>query len=202
MNLKEDWKNALDLKRAVHIPQALDYQMQWSEAIELLDLAASKVNTDGAKIWKDFEKGNFTVIGECATRHFGFFQSSFPENYSDKITIAVDSIIKEIDSPTRTDAGQIFANFISSYGYESTPHRDNWPVLYLQLVNSVVWEIYDFGNLDDVKQEIKLNAGDALLIPKGTVHNVKVIEPRFSLSFGFGDSSAFDESVYTEYIES
>jgi ribosomal protein L16 Arg81 hydroxylase len=62
-------------------------------------------------------------------------------------------------------------------------HYDDKSVIYIQLINSVVWNVWE----NDVKKEFVLEPGDIMFMPKMIEHEVIPLMPRVAITFGIKD---------------
>ena len=58
-------------------------------------------------------------------------------------------------------------------------HHDEKSVIYVQLINSVIWHVWENG----VKKEFLLEPGDMIFVPKMTDHEVVPLMPRVGITF-------------------
>ena len=143
----------------------------------------------------------FLTKGEMGMRQLGFFQFLLhtPSTYN-FINESLNTLSKELEIKTdflngEDYAVQMFMN-LTSNDYSSSPHADNWSVIYLQLLGDVRYIIRN-KNEKIIQDEI-INPGDVVLIPKGSIHEILPLTPRVSLSFGMNYNQ---EETFSEYIE-
>jgi len=194
--MKENLKTFAEQGKFMVVKNYFRSDFTWSDAIYYLNNASN----EKSNFMDGFKKLGSEVKNLAVQRGFGFFQILL--NNSERhpfIYNSLNSLYKEIeDDQYKPSAHQVFINLFDD-GHQSGPHKDNWDVMYLELIGDVLWEAFDeAGNV--IEMEV-VSPGDAVIVPKGVIHNVAVLTPRVSLSTSFNYESEQEDPVMTEYID-
>jgi hypothetical protein len=181
MKIIDEFEKLKKDKKALLLPSYFNLKFDWNDGVALLNNASNDNNN--LDIMKSFEEIGFNTKGSLATRAVAYFQSliSFPSQYKE-IDDVIKSIYKDLNCHENIpQSHQVFTN-LSGGDYSSSKHKDNWGVVYIQLIGQTGWKIYKELDTDLVLQEFIMKPGDVAVFDKGTIHEVSADSPRMAIS--------------------
>ena len=194
MEIIEKFNKAKNDQTMVIFKNCFTSNATWEDIIKEIDFL-SKTEVDGA--FKDMDNNIYnnrqnSILSQ--SNNFGYLQgvinAPFEKKYLDNLNNLIIDIYKKIlKNDNYLSKAQIFINLVGE-NYKTYKHRDNWDVIFLQLLGDIIINIYkkedELSEFDSkfLLQSEKISPGDLVLIPKGSVHEIVVLTPRVSLSIG------------------
>ena len=194
MEIIEKFNKAKNDQTMVIFKNCFTSNATWEDIIKEIDFL-SKTEVDGA--FKDMDNNIYnnrqnSILSQ--SNNFGYLQgvinAPFEKKYLDNLNNLITDIYKKIlKNDNYLSKAQIFINLVGE-NYKTYKHRDNWDVIFLQLLGDIIINIYKkedgLSEFDSkfLLQSEKISSGDLVLMPKGCIHEIIVLTPRVSLSIG------------------
>jgi hypothetical protein len=197
MSILDQFEEVKKDKKALLLSNYFNIDFDWNDGVDVLNEASS--NTSNQEIMSSFEQMGFNIKGSLGNKLVSYFQSLFgiPSKYSD-IDHIVNKLYNELGYTDNVPNNhQLFTNLTGSQ-YVTYKHKDNWGVMYLQLLGQTKWNIYTEESLDNPIQTFTMNKGDVVIFDKGVYHEVSAETPRMALSCSLPGGLS---GVYQDYID-
>jgi ribosomal protein L16 Arg81 hydroxylase len=169
----EELMLAIKNKSPIHIKKQLSVLPDWSDIINSVDYAMKEDSIQESPI-------NCDQVGNV--------------RFFDRLLLAINHA-ERYDYPGLKEIYEYFKSLnvellkalvivhFSSLQKTTGRHYDEKSVMYIQLINSVVWNVWENG----LKKEFILEPGDIMFMPKMIEHEVVPIMPRVGITFGVKD---------------
>jgi len=189
LDIKKQLEEAKSNKKAVFLKQYVDPKIDWNYIVEEINIGLSTKNIEDlgdTYIWKREQ--------DIMMKDLFYIQlmNPFPTRNS-----VINNLADEFSkifwlNRNNYDASSIqyFVNLVPknknlTKGPNSPSHCDEWDVLFLQLIGSSTWNIYENQNDATPVQSEIIIPGDIILVPKGVYHEIYAHEPRAGISIGY-----------------
>jgi len=169
----EQLQSAIKNQSPIHIKKQINVFPEWSDIINSIDVAMKEESIQACP-------PHCEQIGNV--------------RFFDRLLLAVNSA-ERYDYPGLNEIKEYFKSVdveflkslvivhFSTLQKTTGRHYDDKSVIYIQLINSVVWNVWE----NDVKKEFVLEPGDIMFMPKMIEHEVIPLMPRVAITFGIKD---------------
>jgi ribosomal protein L16 Arg81 hydroxylase len=170
---REQLRMAVENKNPIHIKKQISVLPGWSDIINSIDSAMKEDSIQESPT-------NCEQIGNVRFLDRLLLVVNHAERYEYPVLNEINEYFKSLD--VELLKALVIVHFSTSQKTTGR-HYDEKSVMYIQLINSVVWNVWENG----VKKEFILEPGDIIFMPKMTEHEVIPLMPRAAITFGVKD---------------
>lgn len=194
-NLKKQIDEARENEKALFLKNKLNININWDFIVNEINVCfkeKKKTSLEGSYLW------NWKNHNSVSVEQMLYMQlvSKFPTGIEevDQFITEFGKLIfdnKEYYYPNKTV--QYFINLVpvnNDIGIipNSQKHKDDWDVVFIQVVGDSTWNIYSDQKNENPTQSEQIKPGDVIFIPKGVYHEVYALTPRAGISVAYNVS--------------